>query len=255
MTDRTTDGTTGGTTPRTTGRTTDGAPEDDFRPGDPVPHRADLGRRVVARRRELGLTREDVAVRAGSAPGYIQYLEEHSAAPGTGFLLRLADALETSVPELTGATTDLPPGIGAAGYHPELITLNSAESWALLSTHGVGRVAVTRNGEPAIFPVNYTVDGDLVAFRTAPDAAPAAAAGHEIAFEVDHIDDAFSQGWSVLVVGMAQPVTDPDRVLRLEELAHTTAWAGGDRGLWIAVSPTQVTGRRIQVRHRHRPSV
>ncbi|MFJ5114509.1 helix-turn-helix domain-containing protein [Streptomyces sp. NPDC088551] len=242
MTDRTTDGTTGG------------GPEDGYRPGDPVPHRADLGRRVVARRRELGLTREDVAVRAGSAPGYIQYLEEHSASPGTGFLLRLADALETTVTELTGATTDLPPGLGAAGYHPELITLNAADSRALLSTHGVGRVAVTRDGEPAIFPVNYTVDGDLVAFRTAPDAAPAAAAGHEVAFEADHIDDAFSQGWSVLVVGEAQRVTDPDQVLRLEELAHTTAWAGGDRGLWIAISPAQVTGRRIQVHHGPRSS-
>ncbi|MEV8394009.1 MULTISPECIES: pyridoxamine 5'-phosphate oxidase family protein [unclassified Streptomyces] len=235
-------------TDRTTDRTTDGG----FQPGHPVPHRADLGRRVLARRQELGLTREDVAVRAGSAPGYIQYLEEHPAAPGIGFLLRLADALETTVPELTGATTDLPPGIGRAGYHPEMITLSAEDSRTLLSTHGVGRVAVTREGEPAIFPVNYTVDGELVAYRTAPDAAPAAAAGHEVAFEVDHIDEAFSQGWSVLVVGAAQSVTEPERVRRLEELAHTTAWAGGDRGLWIAISPTQVTGRRIQVHHGHR---
>ncbi|MEV4971058.1 helix-turn-helix domain-containing protein [Streptomyces scopuliridis] len=246
-----TDRTTGRTTDATTGR----APDDGFRPGNPAPHRADLGRRVLARRQELGLTREDVAVRAGSAPGYIQYLEEHPAAPGIGFLLRLADALETTVPELTGATTDLPPGIGAAGYRPELITLSSEESRTLLSTHGVGRVAVTRGGEPAIFPVNYTVDGDLVAYRTAPDAAPAAAAGHEVAFEVDHIDEAFSQGWSVLVVGAAQSVTASDRVMRLEELAHTTAWAGGDRGLWIVITPTQVTGRRIEVHHGHRPSV
>ncbi|PVE11922.1 helix-turn-helix domain-containing protein [Streptomyces scopuliridis] len=246
-------------TDRTTGRTRDTtpdrAPDNGFRPGNPAPHRADLGRRVLARRQELGLTREDVAVRAGSAPGYIQYLEEHSASPGIGFLLRLADALETTVTELTGATTDLPPGIGAAGYHPELITLSTEESRTLLSTHGVGRVAVKRDGEPAIFPVNYTVDGDLVAYRTAPDAGPAAAAGHEVAFEADHIDEAFSQGWSVLVVGPAQSVTDPERVRRLEELAHTTAWAGGDRGLWIVITPTQVTGRRIQVRHGHRPSV
>ncbi|MET4926031.1 pyridoxamine 5'-phosphate oxidase family protein [Streptomyces sp. PSRA5] len=223
-------------------------------PGTSVTHGSDLGRRVAARRQEMGLTREDVAVRAGSAPGYIQYLEERAAAPGTGFLLRLADALETTVTELVGGTADLPPGLGAAGRDPELTALSAEECRHLLSTHGVGRVAVTPHGSPAVFPVNYTVDGDLVAFRTSPEGGPAAAQGHEVAFEVDHIDEAFSQGWSVLVVGGAQAVTDPGRVLRLEELAHTTPWAGGDRGLWIVVTPTEVTGRRIDLGRNRSPS-
>ncbi|MFJ2112550.1 MULTISPECIES: helix-turn-helix domain-containing protein [unclassified Streptomyces] len=196
--------------------------------------RSDLGRRAVARRTELGLTREDVALRAGSAPGYIQYLEEGSAAPGTGFLLRLADALETTAEELVGATADLPVGVGRAGLHPVPVPLSPEECHTLLSTRGVGRVVVTVGGDPAVFPVNYTVDGDLVAFRTAPGAAPAAAVGRSVAFEVDHIDDPLSQGWSVLVVGAAQVVTDPGQVLRLEERAP---WAGGDRGLWIGIPP------------------
>lgn len=175
-------------------------------------------------------------------------MEEGSAAPGTGFLLRLADALETTVGELAGAAADLPAGIGRAGLVPELVTLSSEECHGLLSTHGVGRVVVTVGDDPAVFPVNYTVDGDLVAYRTAPGAPPSAAVGRSVAFEVDHIDDAFSQGWSVLVVGDAQVVTDPGQVLRLEEKAHTTPWAGGERGLWIAVAPRQITGRRILAR-------
>lgn len=227
-------------------------PDHGFRPDAPVPHRSDLGRRVAVRRQELGLTREDVAVRAGSAPGYIQYLEEWAAAPGTGFLLRLADALETTVPELVGGTADLPPGLGAAGNDPELTALDADECRGLLSTHGVGRVALTRRGTPAVYPVNYTVDGELVAFRTSPEAAPAAAEDQAVAFEVDHIDEAFSQGWSVLVIGDAHAVTDPERVLRLEERAHTLPWAGGDRGLWIGIAPTEITGRRIRQRHHHR---
>ena len=50
----------------------------------------DLGRRVAERRREVGLTREDVAVRAGMSSGYLEYLE-HSlqAALTAGTLLRL----------------------------------------------------------------------------------------------------------------------------------------------------------------------
>ncbi|MEV7085489.1 pyridoxamine 5'-phosphate oxidase family protein [Streptomyces sp. NPDC093085] len=212
-----------------------------------VRHRSDLGRRVAARREELGLTREDVAARAGSAPGYLQYLEERSAAPGIGFLLRLADALETTVAELIGGTADLPPGVGEAARCPAFTALSEAECRAFLSTHGVGRVAATLEGEPAVFPVNYMVDGDLVAFRTAPGSVTATVAGRTAAFEVDHIDCAFSEGWSVLITGEARAVTAGDQVERLERAAHTTPWAGGDRNLWIVITPHRITGRRILV--------
>ncbi|MGX1246953.1 hypothetical protein RKD46_008057 [Streptomyces pseudovenezuelae] len=40
----------------------------------------DLGRRLLHRRGELGLTRREVADRAGMAPGYLRYLEESPAA-------------------------------------------------------------------------------------------------------------------------------------------------------------------------------
>ena len=59
-------------------------------------HSGDLGRRVAERRREVGLTREDVALRAGMNSGYLDYLE-HSpdTALTAGALMRLAAALET----------------------------------------------------------------------------------------------------------------------------------------------------------------
>ncbi|WP_349362123.1 pyridoxamine 5'-phosphate oxidase family protein [Streptomyces sp. H27-C3] len=222
----------------------------DADPGPPFTG-SDIGRRVAARREQLGLTREEVAERAGSAPGYLQYLEERSANPGIGFLLRLANALQTTVAELSGETVDLPPGTGRAAYHPELLELSRDECRALLGTHGVGRVAVTTSEGPAVVPVNYLVTDDDVAFRTAPGAAPAAAAGNEVAFEVDHIDDALSQGWSVLVVGEARAVTDPVAAQVLDEMARSTPWAGGDRALWITITPVRVTGRRIAVRQTH----
>ncbi|MEU2185165.1 helix-turn-helix domain-containing protein [Streptomyces thermolilacinus] len=219
----------------------------------PEHHRGDIGRRVAARREMLGLTREDVALRAGSAPGYIQYLEEQAAVPGMGFLLRLADALETTVGALSGGDADLPSGVGHAAYHPELVELGPEECWKLLGTHGVGRVAVTTHEGPAILPVNYVVAEGEVAFRTAPGSLPGKASGGEVAFEVDHIDEAFSQGWSVLLVGPARAVTEPGAVGALQQRAFTTPWAGGERDLWVAVAPSRVTGRRILVRHTHRP--
>ncbi|MFJ3160973.1 helix-turn-helix domain-containing protein [Streptomyces kanasensis] len=215
----------------------------------PEPLRSDIGRRVAARREQLGLSREEVALRSGSAPGYIQYLEEQAATPGMGFLLRLADALETTAVALAGGTTDLPPGIGHAALHPELVELTPAQCWTLLGTHGVGRVAVTTHEGPAILPVNYLVAQGEVAFRTSSASLPARAADAEVAFEVDHIDEAFSRGWSVLLVGDARTVTEPGAVHELAERAYTTPWAGAGRDLWVAVTPHRVSGRRIDVRH------
>ncbi|MBZ4019649.1 helix-turn-helix domain-containing protein [Streptomyces purpurogeneiscleroticus] len=209
--------------------------------------RSDLGRRATLRRQQLGLTREQVAARAGAAPGYLQFVEEGSAMPDIAFMLRLAHALETSVADLAGGTGELPPGLGMAGTHPEVWELSDDECRARLGTHGVGRVAVTVGGVPGIFPVNYTVAGDLIAYRTAPGSGPAAAAGHETALEVDHIDEAFSQGWSVLVVGTAHLVTDADEARALDERAYTTPWAGEGRDQWIVIRPARITGRRIRV--------
>ncbi|WP_326601788.1 pyridoxamine 5'-phosphate oxidase family protein [Streptomyces sp. NBC_01800] len=213
----------------------------------------DVGRRVAARREELGLSRQEVAERSGSATTYIQYLEEQQSMPSMSFMLRLANALDTTVSELTGSNMDLPPGTGHAGYHSQLIELSADECRELLSTHGVGRIAVSTTEGPSVVPVNYVVVGSLLAFRTAAGATPAAAAGHMVAFEVDHIDDALSQGWSVLATGTASTVTDPNVVQNLNEVAYTDPWPDGRRDLWLTIAPTRLTGRRIHVRQSHTP--
>ncbi|MET8947154.1 pyridoxamine 5'-phosphate oxidase family protein [Streptomyces sp. NPDC004542] len=212
------------------------------------PPQGDLGRRIERRRTELGLTREEVAFRAGMAPGYLAHLEEHStAAPDSGTLLRLAGALRTSLTELGGGHVDLPPGIGHAARAPRLSELGGQECRRLLSTHGVGRLAVSTGQAPVVVPVNYSVVDDAIVFRTRPDSVPARGAGHEVAFEVDRVDDALSQGWSVLVRGPATTVTDPDAVRRLAERAHSAPWAGGERDVWVRIEIAAVTGRRIDV--------
>ncbi|MEU0398615.1 DUF1918 domain-containing protein [Streptomyces sp. NPDC006208] len=209
------------------------------------PNPGDIGRRVASERKRQGLTRTETALRARMAPDYLAYLEERQADPSLGTLIRLADALGTSVAALRGGGIDLPPGQGQALLHPQLRDLGPDECRARLSTHGLGRVAVSTSDGPAVVPVNYEVIDDTVAFRTAPDSVPAAAVGRDVAFEVDHVDEATSQGWSVLVVGPARVVTEPDAVRRLADRAHTRPWAGGDRDMWVLIQPTRLTGRRI----------
>ena len=208
----------------------------------------DLGRRLATRRVQLGLTLPEAATRAGMAPSYLKYLEEHpGAAPGRSTLLGLADALETTVAELAGAAVDLPLGLEQAAGSPEFTELDAGECRSLLGTHGVGRIAVSTGSGPVVVPVNYSVVDGAIVFRTAPGTTPSLAVGRRVAFEVDRIDDAFSRGWSVLVRGRGRAVTDPDEARRLADGAHSRPWVGGERELWVRVDMQAVTGRRITV--------
>ncbi|MFE9773694.1 DUF1918 domain-containing protein [Streptomyces sp. NPDC005931] len=220
-------------------------PPDTIAPAGNLPNPGDVGRRVAAERRRRGLSREETARRARITPDYLAYLEEQPADPSTGTLLALAAVLGTTVGSLRGGGTGLPPGQGSALPHPQLLELGPEECLALLSTHGVGRVAVTRPEGPAVVPVNYEVVDGTIAFRTAPRSVPAAAVGTEVAFEVDHVDEALSQGWSVLAVGPASVVTEPGAVRELSRRAHSAPWAGGAREMWVTIRPMSLTGRRI----------
>ncbi|WP_282696568.1 pyridoxamine 5'-phosphate oxidase family protein [Streptomyces sp. CC208A] len=212
-------------------------------------HMSDLGRRVEARRTRLGLSREEVAERAGSTPGYIELLENHLPSPGTEFLVRLANALETTVQDLTGYTADIAPGTGRAAGSARMEEIDEPECWELLDDHGVGRVAVTADEGPEIYPVNYQItDGDVL-FVTAEDTplAKAADSGRAIAFEQDRVDEAFSQGWSVLLVGPARRIADRATARRLKDVAYSASWIGDGRDTVVVLTPSRVTGRRIQV--------
>ncbi|MCQ4210659.1 helix-turn-helix domain-containing protein [Streptomyces longispororuber] len=212
----------------------------------PVQH-SDFGRRVATRRQELGLTPEDLAERTGASAAYVRYVEGQAAQPGSGFALRLADALDTSLDELQGGTYTRPPGTADKARDPEFLELSEQQCRALLATHGVGRLAAQLPQGPVVLPVNYTVTPEGgVAFRTRPGSALTGASGQEVAFEVDRVDDALSEGWSVLIVGVARTVADPDTARSLDRLAHTEPWAGGDRTLWVSITPRRITGRRIR---------
>ncbi|WP_327714362.1 pyridoxamine 5'-phosphate oxidase family protein [Streptomyces sp. NBC_00490] len=210
------------------------------------PARTDFGRRLVQRRTELGLTLRETADRAGMSVNYLKYVEKSpAAAPGRNVLLQLAGALETTVTALTGGDTISPPGRGRAAGNPELTELDTEQCWSRLGTHGVGRVASATAEGPMILPVNYTVVDGAITFRTAADSAPAHVVGEQVAFEVDHIDETFGRGWSVLVRGRARGVTRPETLRRLANQAHSEPWAGGRRDVWVWVDVVGISGRAI----------
>ena len=206
----------------------------------------DLGRRVAERRREVGLTREDVALRAGMSSSYLDYLE-HSpdAAMTAGALVRLAAALETTAGFLRGGHVGRPPGPGRAGPHPHLDVLSREECELYLARGGVGRFVFVAPQGPVALPVNFRyLDGDVL-FRTRPHGALAAAAGTTVSLEVDQIDEPMSEGWSVLVTGRARLVDDPAELQQAATLG-IEPWPGGHREALMHIETEAISGRRIR---------
>ncbi|WP_370664796.1 helix-turn-helix domain-containing protein [Streptomyces sp. IBSBF 2507] len=111
--------------------------------------------RPATARRRKGMSLEQVAQRARMAPQYLAYLETHTADPGFGSLVRLADAVGTTHVELQGGGADRPPGQGVALRNPTLRDLDEEECRALLSTHGVGRPGLNTPDGPAVFPSRW----------------------------------------------------------------------------------------------------
>jgi transcriptional regulator with XRE-family HTH domain len=211
------------------------------------PGAGDVGRRVAQRRRDLGLSRQELAQRARMAESYVEYVEEHAAHVPSITVSRLASALDTSVDALSGGVVEVPPGQRGPAEEATLVALNERESRRLLAARGISRFVFTTRRGPVAVPVNYrVVDGDII-FRTAEDTTLTAVSDAEpVGFEVDRIDDAMSEGWSVLVTGRVRRVS-PDELRRLETL-RIEPWAGGQRTVYLRLEPRELTGRRIRAK-------
>ncbi|MFD0274635.1 helix-turn-helix domain-containing protein [Kitasatospora sp. NPDC127111] len=202
-------------------------------------------RRIEVQRQQLGLTEAELARRAGMSPHYLQLLTEAGADFDPASLLRIAAALDMTYAELMEGRAEPPPGQQSASRHPALMKLTARECWDRIGTHGIGRIALPVQPGPAVFPVNYIVDGRTVLYRTDPRGAAAAEDSIEVSFQVDHIDEHHRDGWSVLITGTAEHVTDPETIRHLADQPGAQPWAGGVRSLWIRVTPAHITGRQI----------
>jgi transcriptional regulator with XRE-family HTH domain len=203
----------------------------------------DLARRVTHRRSELGLSTQELARRAGVDAWFLAYFERSSDTTLTGgTLLRVAAALDTTPSALEGGLVDRAPGTGHASSHPMLEQLTAEECEAHLAPGGVGRIILSTDSGPTAFPVNFIYTDGTIVFRTS-DGMAATISG-VVAFEVDHVDEAMSAGWSVLVRGHARLIEEPQERLAIAQL-DLDPWAGGARLNIIRVTPFELTGRVI----------
>lgn len=211
-----------------------------------APGPGDLSRRVAQRREELQLSVADLAARSGTS---VEYLEQYPSQLTVEAMHKLAAALETTPAELLGGEAGLAPGRGGPALHPVLEELTTADCYELLAHGGVGRVGFSTPCGPLILPVNFALVQGLVVFRTATGGALAAHAdGSDAGFEVDHVDEAMREGWSVLVNGPADRVTGQGELSWPPDQVPVWPWAGGEREEYVRITPAHVTGRRIRAR-------
>jgi uncharacterized protein len=119
------------------------------------------------------------------------------------------------------------------------------ECLRLLAGRQVGRLGVVDGGHPLVLPVNYLVAGDQILFRSDPGAKLTGSDRAPVCLEIEEIDEETRTGWSVVVQGRAERITDFDTpaTQALKELP-LHPWAG-EKEHWVRIVPTVISGRRL----------
>jgi hypothetical protein len=130
--------------------------------------------------------------------------------------------------------------------HRGLIVMTHEECERMLEVRTIGRVAVVTAGEPLVLPVLYSYVGGAIVFRTAAgEKLDAVWQKAPAAFEIDGWDTPTRTGWSVLVRGTVEAVTDQDEIAELENLG-LEEWVRSEQPTsWVRIRSVEITGRRI----------
>ncbi len=131
--------------------------------------------------------------------------------------------------------------------HLGSIVLSTHECLDLLRTADVGRLAVSTTNLPDIFPINYVVDRGTVVFRTAEGAKLAAAVlGQGVAFEVDGVDAAAGEAWSVVIKGHAIEIELRHDLVDALDLP-LFPWQAAPKHRFVRIEPVDISGRRFEI--------
>jgi nitroimidazol reductase NimA-like FMN-containing flavoprotein (pyridoxamine 5'-phosphate oxidase superfamily) len=132
-----------------------------------------------------------------------------------------------------------------SGPQTEILTVH--DCWKYLRSASVCRVALIRNGQPEIFPVNYVPDNGTVVFRTGSGTKlDAVLAGGSIALEADGLNTYGTIAWSVVVKGTAA-VVDSQEDFQEAADAGLSPWETGSKDHLVRVTPAEVSGRRFVI--------
>lgn len=128
---------------------------------------------------------------------------------------------------------------------PKADNLTSRQCWKLLSETSIGRLAVTVNGHPDVFPINYHIDGESIIFRTGGGTKiDAIGEDARVALEADAVSAEFGLAWSVVVKGHAE-IVPPDSAVLNGTNQGMFPWQGVGKDHLVRIVAEEVTGKRF----------
>jgi nitroimidazol reductase NimA-like FMN-containing flavoprotein (pyridoxamine 5'-phosphate oxidase superfamily) len=129
--------------------------------------------------------------------------------------------------------------------------LDRTECLRLLGGRSVGRIGGTSGALPVVLPVDYAMDGESIVVETGRGTILGfATTGAVVAFEVDNLHETGCSGWTVMVTGVAEEVSDLIEIESLRSLLAGSIHGRDER--FIRISSEIVSGRRSR-HHRTRP--
>jgi uncharacterized protein len=113
----------------------------------------------------------------------------------------------------------------------------------LLATHHLARLGVIEGRHPVVLPINYVLDGDAPVMVTTDGVKSRSAGGRPACLEIDGTDVDRQTGWSVVVHGRLEDVTDDSTVS--QRVTPPVPWAPGPHPYVLRLVPESITGRAI----------
>ncbi|GHF52506.1 nitroimidazol reductase NimA-like FMN-containing flavoprotein (pyridoxamine 5'-phosphate oxidase superfamily) [Amycolatopsis bartoniae] len=128
----------------------------------------------------------------------------------------------------------------------DLRPLTPRECLDRLASQAVGRLAFSEHALPTVRPVNFVLHHGDIVVRTSAAGAIGRLSGEVVAFEVDDVEPAPATGWSVVVVGKAEAVTDAEELATLAGPRHPL-WAHGERSRFLRIPIDMISGRMLRL--------
>lgn len=122
--------------------------------------------------------------------------------------------------------------------------LDDQQCWDRLAEQQLGRLVTHAGAVLDIFPVNYTVDGRSIVFRTAEGSKlTELTIDDDVLFEVDEYTD--TDAWSVVVRGNARRLQTSAEVEAADALP-LSPWIPTLKYNYVRITPASISGREFQ---------
>lgn len=122
--------------------------------------------------------------------------------------------------------------------------LDDRACWDRLAEQQLGRL-ITHVGDVLdVFPVNFTLDGDSLVFRTAEGSKlTELTINQDVLFEVDEYTE--TDAWSVIVRGTARRLADAEEVAAADALP-LRPWIPTVKYNYVRITPVSLSGREFR---------